>query len=271
MKSRKKIRAVVISTVLLIILACSYQISTGEQDAQKKMSIGERFHYETSLPPRGVWGDKATKPLQYKKYSEVKMITLPKPDYRGIPLEAAIEKRRSVRNYSKAAINLAQVSQLLFAAQGVTGEIYGHPIRSAPSAGALYPIEIYLVVNNVEGLSQGIYHYDVQAHALELLKDGDFSGLITNAALRQEMPGKANITFVLSAIFDRTCHKYGERGSRYVYMEAGHISQNISLQAVSLGLGSASVGAFSDDKVNHLFGLDGREEAVIYLHAVGTM
>jgi len=111
----------------------------------------------------------------------------------------------------------------------------------------------------------------VQAHALELLKDGDFSDQITNAALRQEVTGKANVTFVLSAIFDRTCHKYGDRGFRYVYMEAGHVSQNISLQAVSLGVGSVSVGAFSDDKVNHLFGLDGHKESVIYLQAVGAM
>ncbi|MFH0812333.1 MAG: SagB/ThcOx family dehydrogenase [Pseudomonadota bacterium] len=260
---------------LLVSLLLSYGILSWAQDEAKNLSIGERFHEKTSLTWRGVVGDlffpKPEKPPQYKEYSGVKKITLPKPDYRGMPLEEAIEKRRSVRNYSRKALSLAQLSQILFAAQGVTGTIYGHLIRSAPSAGALFPIEVYAVVNKVEGLSPGIYHYNVQEHALEMLNAGDYRNQITDAGLKQDMLGEANVTFVLSAIFDRTRHKYGERGFRYIYMEAGHISQNIYLQAVSLGLASVSVGAFLDDKVNQLIGIDGRKEAVIYLHAVGTL
>jgi SagB-type dehydrogenase family enzyme len=149
--------------------------------------------------------------------------------------------------------------------------MYGQPLRSTPSAGALYPFEVYLIVNNVEGLSQGIYHYALLKHALELVKSGDFSSNITDAGLEQDMLGESDVTFVLSAIFDRTRHKYGERGYRYVYIEAGHISQNIYLQAVSLGLGSVSVGAFLDHKMNDLIGVDGRKEAVIYVHAIGTL
>lgn len=162
------------------------------------------------------------------------------------------------------------LSQLLFAAQGITGKIYGTPLRTAPSAGALYPIEIYLVVNKVAELEPGIYHYSIRKHALELLKSGDFRGRITPAGLKQEMLGQAGATFILSAIFDRTRHKYGERGFRYVYIEAGHISQNIALQAVSMGLGSVTVGAFLDEKVNQLINVDGVNEAAVYLHAVGT-
>ena len=186
-------------------------------------------------------------------------------------LEDAIKKRRSVREYSSRPLELNQVSQILFAAQGLTGSLHGRPVRAAPSAGALYPVEVYVIVNNVEGLQKGIYHYSVLDHALELIKVGDFRNAITSAGLKQEMLGDSGVTFVLSAIFDRTRHKYGERGIRYVYMEGGHISQNISLQAVSLGLGSVSVGAFLDHKINELIGLDGRREAAIYLHSVGWL
>ena len=206
-----------------------------------------------------------------KTYRDVKMIKLPKPDYQGMILEEAIKKRRSVRSYSKKALTLSHVSQLLFAAQGITGNHFGHDVRTAPSAGALYPIEVYLVVNNIEELSRGIYHYNVKKHALELLKEGDFRKEITNAGLGQDMLGEANLTFVLSAVFERTRRKYGDRSLRYIFMEAGHISQNISLQAVSLGLGSVCVGAFYDELVNSLVGLDGSRESAIYLQAVGTL
>ena len=144
------------------------------------------------------------------------MIKLPEPKYVGMPFEDAIKKRRSVRNYLQKALNIDQLSQLLFAAQGITGKLFGQPLRSAPSAGALYPIEIYLIVNNVTDLPPGIYHYIVIEHALKLVKSGDFSGEITSAGLHQKMLGKANVVFALSAVFDRTRSKYGELSSRYV-------------------------------------------------------
>lgn len=238
-------------------------------------SIGERFHHETFLTWHGVIGDlfrgKPEKPPPYKQYPDSESIKLPEPAYQGMSLEKSIEKRRSVRNYSGKPLTLPQVSRLLFSAQGITGKIYDQPLRTAPSAGALYPFEIYIVANSVEGLVPGIYHYDVLNHSLELIKPGNFKKEITNAGLKQEMLGDANVVFVLSAIFDRIRYKYGERGFRYIYMEAGHISQNIYLQAVSLGLGSVSVGAFLDEEANRLIGIDGKKEAVIYLHAVGTL
>jgi SagB-type dehydrogenase family enzyme len=207
----------------------------------------------------------------YKTYPGAKMIKLPQPNFQGIPVEEAIKKRRSVRSYSKKALTLPQLSQLLFSAQGITGSVSGFGLRAAPSAGALYPIEVYLVVNNVEALSRGIYHYNVQKHAVELLKEGDFRKEIINAGLWQDTLGEAQVTFVLSAVFERTQRKYKDRSLRYIYMEAGHISQNISLQAVSLGLGSVCVGAFYDEQVNRLIGLDGTAESAIYLQAVGTL
>ena len=185
-------------------------------------------------------------------------------------METAMKERRSVRNYTREPLTLPQLSQLLYAAQGVTGFMHGQPLRSAPSAGALYPFEIYVLAHNVEGLERGIYHYAVKDHQLEVAATGDFRKQITRAALQQEMLGEADVAIVLAAVFDRCRHKYGERGYRYVYMEAGHISQNICLQAVSLGLGSVGVGAFLDAEVNKLIGADGSKEAAIYLHAVGT-
>lgn len=245
------------------------------KDVENETGIGARFHRETSLTWLGVIGDlfqsRPKKPPQYKNYPDSKVTKLPKPTYRGMILEEAIEKRRSVRNYSDKPLSLPQLSQLLFSAQGLTGKLYDQPLRTVPSAGALYPFEIYVVANNVEGLPCGIYHYAVLNHSLELVKLGNFGKEITDAGLKQEMLGDADVTFILSAIFDRVRHKYGERGFRYVYMEAGHISQNIYLQAVSLGLGSVCVGAFLDDEINQLIGVDGQNEAVIYLHAVGTL
>jgi SagB-type dehydrogenase family enzyme len=269
----KRVFPIVIAAMVLLITTF-IQFAYSE-DAEKELSIGESFHYETSLTWRGVIGDlfriKPKMPPQYKNYTNAEIIKLPKPEYQGIPLEEAIEKQRSVRNYSGKSVTMFQLSQLLFSAQGTTGKIYGAPLRTTPSAGALYPFEIYVIANNVENLKRGIYHYGVLNHTLELVESGDFRKEITSAGLKQEMLGDSDVVFVLSAIFDRTRHKYGERGFRYVYIEAGHISQNIYLQAVSLGLGSVSVGAFLDDKVNHLIGVDGQKEAVIYLHAVGTL
>ena len=260
---------------IFILLQISFMSQVYSQDVEKELSIGERFNYETSLTWRGVIGDlfrsKPKKPPQYKDYPEAKVTKLPEPDYQGIPLEEAIEMRRSTRNYSRKSITLSQLSQLLFSAQGITGKSHNHHLRTVPSAGALYPFEIYVIANNIEDLLQGIYHYSVLNHTLELIKSGNFRKEITSAGLKQEMLGDADVTLVLSAIFDRVRCKYGERGFRYTYIEAGHISQNIYLQAVSLGLGSVSVGAFLDNKVNQLIGLDGHEEAVIYLHAVGTL
>ena len=181
-----------------------------------------------------------------------------------------MKRRRSVRNYTGEPLSLPQLSQLLYAAQGITGSMHGQPLRSAPSAGALYPVEIYVTAHNVEELERGIYHYALREHQLEVTAAGDFRKQITRAALQQDMLGEADVVIVLAAIFDRARHKYGERGYRYVYMEAGHISQNIYLQAVSLGLGSVGVGAFLDAEVNRLIGADGSKEAAIYLHAVGT-
>lgn len=275
MKESRRAAAVVLPLGIMILLLMIALLAGMKEAEDSALSIAERFQQATALPGKGNPADlrpqKPPNPPQYKQYAEAKMIRLLRPQYRGLPVEAAIEQRRSVREFSTRAIDFAQLSQLVFAAQGTTGEKYNHPLRAAPSAGALYPMELYVVVNRVEEIPQGIYHYNIRENGLELLEAGDFSARIIEAGLHQSMLGKSCVTFALSAVFDRTRFKYGERGMRYIYMEAGHISENIFLQAISLGLGSVSVGAFYDDKVNLLFGLDGQKESAIYLHAVGTL
>ncbi len=274
MNTKRTGRILLLLGLVIGLLGFGFVSYHGEQ-AMEKETIGERFHQETALTWRGViadvFGRKPPKPPAYKRYPKAKRIVLPSPDHDGSSVEAALRQRRSVRNYSSEPMPLAQLAQLLFAAQGITGQMYGEPLRTALSAGALYPFEIYVVANNVEALDRGIYHYAVREHQLELLKAGDFRGDITEAALQQDMLGQAQVSFVLAAVVDRTRHKYGERGFRYIYMEAGHISQNVYLQAVSLGLGSVGVGAFLDHAVSELIGVDGKTEVPVYLHAVGTL
>lgn len=250
--------------ILISIFVC--QIAYGT-------TIGEKFHEETKHTWTQILKEiikpKPPKPPEFKEYPKLPKIKLPKPEFRGIILEEALRKRRSIREYSKKTLTLSEVSQLLWAAQGITGKIYETFLRTAPSAGALYPFEIYVFINNVENLKQGLYHYFVRDHSLVFIKEGDFRDKLLRASLEQEMVRDAGAVFVLSAIFDRTRSKYGERGYRYVYIEAGHISQNIYLQATSLGLGTVVVGAFLDDEINRLLEIDGKKEAVIAIQPVG--
>lgn len=267
-------------TVSAILLICSLAVLlllvvawARPPKVEKDQGVGQRFHDATSLGRAKLnaegLGPRPPRPPLYKTYPDAKRISLPKANYRGVALEDAIIKRRSVREYANEPLSLKQVSQLLFAAQGITAE--DGPYRAAPSGGALYPFEIYIIAHNIEGLPAGLYHYAVREHALEQIKTGEFRDEITRAGLGQECLGDAGATFVLTAIFDRSRSKYGDRGFRYVYMEAGHISQNICLQAVSLELGSVTVGAFFDDQVNQLLDADGEHEAVIYLQPVGRL
>ncbi len=235
--------------------------------------VGEVYHqwskpgYAQVLGTLANWGGR---PEQYKTYANATRIALPDPrGFHGLSLEEALEKRRSVRHYSGETLSAEALSRLLHAAQGITHARWG--FRAAPSAGALYPIELYAVVHNVAGLEPGLYHYAVREHALELLRQEDLRFAIMQAGLGQGFLGQANVCFALSAIFQRTRWRYRERAYRYVLLEAGHVGQNLYLAATSLGLGACAVGAFLDDELNDLLGLDGKEEAVVYVIAVGTV
>jgi SagB-type dehydrogenase family enzyme len=192
--------------------------------------------------------------------SQSSPIVLPEPDLKGhLSLEEAIERRRSIREFDGGTITLAEIGQLLWVAQGVSNPA---GLRTAPSAGALYPLEIYAIASGSNELSAGIYHYRPRDHSLERIESGDFRAKFAAAALMQDWTAQSSVIFVLAAAYARTTRKYGERGRRYVAIEAGHAAQNIYLQAVALGLGATEVGAFDDDAVSRLVHLPNDEEPI---------
>lgn len=179
-------------------------------------------------------------------------LKLPEPETRGdMSIEQAIGKRRSLRQYS-GSLALADISQLLWAAQGET-----HPdgYRAAPSAGALYPLEVYLVAGSVTGLAAGVYRYRSDEHDLVRLGTADLRKDLASAAHGQSFMQTAAAVLVISGVYDRTRKKYGQRARRYVHMEAGHAAQNVYLQAEARGLGTLIMGAFDDDRVRALLDL----------------
>ena len=181
-------------------------------------------------------------------------IKLPNPELTGEQsVEMLLQQRRSVRSYQKSSLNLTEVGQLLWSAQGVSD---AQGLRTAPSAGALYPLKLFVVVGDVNELSPGIYQYNPEEHSLLKTANGDLRKLLQKAALNQSSIGDAAIIFVFTAIYQRTTWKYGDRGVRYVHMEVGHAGQNLFLQAEALGLGTVVIGAFNDDEVRKVLRLD---------------
>jgi SagB-type dehydrogenase family enzyme len=195
-------------------------------------------------------------------------IELPEPDRVGtMPVESALQQRRSVRTYEREAMTLDEVSQLLWAAQGVTRE---EGYRTAPSAGALYPLEVYVVAGQVEGLDEGVYRYRPEDHTLRATASGDRREDLARAALDQTWVRAGAVAIVITAVYERTKRKYGNRGVRYARMEAGHAAQNIYLQATTLTLGTVLVGAFDDDAVRALMNV-ADDEAPLAIMPVGRM
>ncbi len=191
-------------------------------------------------------------------------IQLPRPRLESaVSLEETLAARRSVREYAPGSLSLDEVGQLLWAAQGKTADWGG---RTAPSAGATYPLETYLAVGEVEDLEAGLYRYRPETHSLLRVGGGDRRLSLAQAALGQRMVGEAPVTVVLAAKYERTAGRYGERAERYVHMETGHAGQNIHLQAEALGLGTVVVGAFRDEEVKRVLGI---EEEPLYLMPVG--
>ncbi|EEG76973.1 SagB/ThcOx family dehydrogenase [Dethiobacter alkaliphilus] len=237
------------------------------------MRIGDEFQNQTKYfrdsSPAMAANEKVMPP--YKEYpADHPRITLPEPMREGgKPLFTLCSKRRSVRRYQQEEVTLASLGQILWAAQGVTLNTGRHLFRTVPSAGALYPLETYVLANKVDGLAKGIYHYEVPGHRLTEVTSGDFGPALTHAALGQKMVQQASCTLIWSMIAARAKRKYSQRAYRYIYMDAGHSAQNVALAAVSLGLGSCQIAAFFDQEVNDLLGLDGQDETAIYLTAVG--
>lgn len=200
---------------------------------------------------------------------EKEIIKLPPPRHRGeISVEEAIFERRSVRRYKDEPLTLKEVSQLLWSAGGKTVDGISGPTRSYPSAGGIYPLEIYIVAGNVIDLDDGIYRYRWRDHSISLVRVGDLRHELTRAALGQRMVADAPVSIVFTAIFQRTVARYGKRGEvRYVPMDMGGAGQTVSLQAEALGLGTVIIGAFRDGEVKEVLKVE--EETPLYIIPVG--
>ncbi len=217
--------------------------------------------------------------LRAKRSNPQLVIKLPPPQLKGkMSLEEAIASRRSVRRYRSEPLTPSQLSQLLWSAQGITG---AGRLRAAPSAGATYPLEIFAFISKQgviaseakqpkEELQAGIYHYDVDSHSLVLHQPGDLRKELARAALDEGFIANAPLDIVICALYPRTSYRYGRRGERYVHMEVGHVGENIHLQAVALGLATVEVGAFDDEEVRKVLGLE-EQIKPLYIMPIGKL
>jgi SagB-type dehydrogenase family enzyme len=215
----------------------------------------------------GNWGQ----PVDlYKSYPGAAVVPLPAPDLGGgLPTETAISVRRSTREYAATPMSASELSRLLFLTGGISADRWGNARRTAPSSGALYPIEVYAVVHQVEGIQPGVYHYAFREHALVQVREGDFRAQVVDQAIAQEFLGECGVVLFLTIILQRMRPKYQDRSYRYGLLEAGHLGENAYLAATSMGLGACGVGAFMDDSINAMLGVDGVEEAAVYMLAAG--
>ena len=234
---------------------------------------GDRFQQETKYEPGKMPDHKLdweAKPDLYKEYPQAEKIELPGFEpARAMSLDQTLKQRKSIREFQDKPISKGQLAYLLWASTGIQRAEDGYEFRTAPSAGALYPIETYVVANNIKSLEPGVYHYAIRSHQLEQLEKRDLRRQIVAAALGQGMCATAAAVFVWSAVFERCKWKYGQRAYRYIYLDAGHIAENLALAAVSLNLGTCEIGALYDDHVNAIIGIDDIEESIICMAAVG--
>jgi len=206
----------------------------------------------------------------FKRYPDAETIKLPTnwtlKEARITPL---LQKRRSLRKYENESVSMEELAFMLWASQGITAKSENYSFRTAPSGGALYPIETYFSANRVEGLNPGLYHFDVENFSIDRLTTTDSAEAVAAACLNQKFMAQAAVSFLWSAVLRRSMSKYGNRGMRYILLDAGHICQNLVIAAEATGNGACPIAAFYDDEINALLGLDPEEETVLYAAAVG--
>lgn len=206
----------------------------------------------------------------FKHYPHADKIPLPRSwalaEEHLIPL---LQNRRSLRKYSPEPISLEHLAFMLWASQGSTGQAGKYLFRTAPSGGALYPVETYISVHSIKGLAAGLYHFDAEHFALDRLTEQDEAEAVALACLDQRFMAQAPVTFLWTGIFRRAMSKYGDRGMRYILLDAGHICQNLLLAAEAIGCGGCPIGAFYDSELNQLLQIDGEEESILYGASVG--
>jgi SagB-type dehydrogenase family enzyme len=252
-------------------------------------SISELFHENTKLGERVFGGSNARIPVEYT-LDELAVITRSFKEYRlhrsvALPpveeapggdrsFDEVVAARRTVRGFSADELEPGELGKVLHQTYGLTGEMPFagggvHGLRSAPSAGALYPAELYLGVRKVASVPPGLYHYEVRDHALALLKEGDPTEQLHEACCFQDYARTAAVVVLIAAALQRTKRRYGERGYRYVFLDVGHLTQNLLLSATALGLAAMTTCGFFDDIASELLRLDGVEEAVLYVAFLG--
>jgi SagB-type dehydrogenase family enzyme len=216
--------------------------------------------------------DWANKPPQYKIYEKpIEKIALPKPEFpKNIDFWNVILKRKSSRSFNEQPITIKQLGLLLFGMSGKTRVSSRMEYRTIPSAGGLFPIEIYPTINNVRELKKGIYHYNIKDHELEFLKEGDYKSEVAKGCLDQAIAFHSAVNFIWTAVIPRSKWKYLQRCYRYIYLDCGHIGQNFYLVAESLNLGACTIGAIYDQELNKILEIDGKQETAIYVGVVGN-
>ncbi len=200
---------------------------------------------------------------------EKKILRLPHPSFPDVSFPKVLLRRRSRRDFKEVPLELEKFSAVLFSAQGITGEKYGFALRTAPSAGATYPVDLVVFARNVEGVEKGLWLYIPENHSIRLIKKGNFSAELSEIAVGQDEPERASTTLIMIGVVERIFPRYAERSLRYIFLECGHISQNVYLMSEALGLGSVSIGAFYDDELAKLAGYNPKEVIAAYMHAVG--
>jgi SagB-type dehydrogenase family enzyme len=241
----------------------------------EEKGISRRYLEETRYTRRAMAAGTRAYPRapEYKEYADAAShLSLdPAAGHKQADLWQAVGERRSQRDYLERPLTQDELAALLWATQGITGSMGGYHFRAAPSAGALYPVETYLAVHRVENVQPGIWHFQVLDFALELVAGGDFRRPLVAAGLSQGFLGEAGVVFIWTGILNRARWKYRERAVRYLFLDAGHICQNLMLAATALNLGVCPVGAFFDEEVERLVGVDRAEEVALYLAAVGPL
>jgi SagB-type dehydrogenase family enzyme len=210
-------------------------------------------------------------PPLIKSYRNARNIKLPDPDLSLVsnPIGDSIIKRRSFRDFKPRVMPINVLSTLLHLSVGITGWDNHWPLRAYPSAGALQPVETYIIANYVDTINMGLYHYNVLDHSLEILKEGDFRKNIVDIALDQDFLYNASIILILSIVYARTLWKYGDRAYRYALLDTGASMENIYLAATAMNLGACAIGAYYDDDLNSLLELDTNTEITQVMVAVG--
>lgn len=240
-------------------------------------SIGQQFIKKTkhsNLGPSDQSSGKPQPPIQLEYDKSQPVVRLTKPSEiitEFVDVRKIIEQRKSIRRYSNIPLTMDQLSYLLWCTQGVKEVFQGTAtLRNVPSAGARHAFETYLLINNVDGITPGLYRFLILEHSLlSVSLDKDMADKITQACLNQTFIKSSAVTFLWIAVPDRMNWRYGERGYRYLYLDAGHVCQNLYISAESIDCGTCAIAAYTDDELNFILGLDGKEQFVIYLATVG--